>query len=44
MQGCEVSPEKKIVFCLPVNGICVGPLLQMIEVNKFSRYLKQSQK
>lgn len=33
-QGWEMSPEKKTVFCLSGDGICDGPLLQIIEMKK----------
>ena len=41
VQGWEVSPEKKIVFCLSGDGICDGPLSQITEVKKIIFYIAE---
>lgn len=35
VQGWAMSLEKKIVFCLYGDGICDGPLSQIIKVTIF---------
>lgn len=42
VQGWAVSLEKKTMFCLYGDGICDGPLSQIIKVTKVIFYIAEA--